>query len=157
MGLINFLKNAIGSENGEKKTTSGPKREGTAHPKQKKSSKSAAIKKTKKARPLKKTSARKKTAKKPLKKEAPAKTNEKLIGVITHHFGKIKVGIIKLKAELKLGDKIHIKGAHDDFTQSVKSMQIDHNAVSKGQKGKEVGIKVAQRVHENDKVYLVLE
>ncbi|MBU0635238.1 MAG: translation elongation factor-like protein [Candidatus Omnitrophica bacterium] len=83
----------------------------------------------------------------------PEKSKEKIAGVIIHYFGKINVGIIKLKAELKVGDKIHIKGAHDDFTQVVKSMQFDHKPLSRASKGKEIGILVSQRVHENDKVY----
>lgn len=77
----------------------------------------------------------------------------KEIGVITHHFGKISVGIIKLTSTLALGDKIHIKGAHDDFTQTVKAMQINHQDVTEARKGAEVGIKVNKPVHENDKVY----
>lgn len=99
----------------------------------------------------------KKKVKKPLKKTAPKpavkKLKEKEIGVITHHFGKISVGIIKLKSELRVGDKIHIEGAHDDFSQTIKSMQINHKDVSRAKKGDEIGIKVTRPVHENDKVY----
>ena len=89
---------------------------------------------------------------KPIKKLTP-KPKEKEIGVITHYFSKLSVGIIKLKAELKVGDKIHIKGAHDDFTQTVRSMQYNHKDISHARRGLEVGIKVPQKVHENDKVY----
>ncbi|MCF7877718.1 MAG: translation elongation factor-like protein [Candidatus Omnitrophica bacterium] len=77
----------------------------------------------------------------------------KEIGVITHYFGKISVGIIKLKAKLDLGDRIEIKGAHVDFSQPVKSMQINHKNVTSARKGAEVGVKVKKRVHLNDKVY----
>ena len=51
---------------------------------------------------------------------------EQEIGVVTHYFGKVSVGIVKLSAALKVGDTIHVKGAHDDFTQQIASMQIDH-------------------------------
>lgn len=85
------------------------------------------------------------------------KPKEKQIGVITHYFGNISVGIVKLKAELNVGDKIHIKGAHDDFTQAVKSMQLNHKDILSASKGKEVGIKVSQKVHVNDKVFLAAE
>jgi len=81
------------------------------------------------------------------------KAKEKEIGVITHYFGKISVGIVKLKLSLKAGDKIHIKGAYDDFSQVVESIQLDHQSILKAKKGDEVGIEVIQRVHENDKVY----
>jgi hypothetical protein len=80
---------------------------------------------------------------------------EKKIGVITHYFGHISVGIIKLDAPLKVGDKIHIKGVHDDVAQSVDSMQIEHESVDSADKGAEVGIKVVEKVHPHDEVYLV--
>ncbi len=82
---------------------------------------------------------------------------EKKIGVITHYFGHISVGIIKLDAPLKVGDNIHIKGAHDDITQSIDSMQIEHEDVESAGKGDEVGIKVIEKVHPHDEVYLVTE
>ena len=82
---------------------------------------------------------------------------EKEIGVITHYFGKVSVGIIQLKGVLEVGNTIHIRGTHDDFTQVIESMQIEHETVDKAKKGDMVGIKVSQRVHPNDKVYLVTE
>lgn len=82
---------------------------------------------------------------------------EKSIGKITHYFGNINVGIIELADELKAGDKIHIKGASTDFEQAVDSMQIEHTTVEAAKPGDAVGIKVAQKVKENDEVYKVLE
>jgi putative protease len=82
---------------------------------------------------------------------------EKKIGVITHYFGHISVGIIKLDAPLKLGDTIHIRGAHDDITQSVDSMQIEHNSVESAEKGDEIGIKVIEKVHPHDQVYMIID
>jgi putative protease len=89
------------------------------------------------------------------KREGGVKETE--IGLVTHYFGKISVGIIKLKAPLRVGDKIHIKGANDDFYQLVTSMQLNHQDISYAPRGAEIGIKVNQRVHENDKVYRVVE
>jgi translation elongation factor EF-1alpha len=82
---------------------------------------------------------------------------EKKIGEITHYFGNISVGIIKLDSSLKVGDTIHIRGAHDDITQSVDSMQIEHDPVESADKGDEVGIKVIDKVHPNDEVYMVID
>jgi len=78
---------------------------------------------------------------------------EEEIGTITHYFGKISVGIIKLRSTLRIGERIHIKGAHDNFTQTIKSMQINHADVSMAGKGDEIGIKVPAPIHENDRVY----
>jgi len=82
---------------------------------------------------------------------------EKEIGKITHYFGKIAVGIVELTDSLKVGDDIHIKGVHTDFTQKVDSMQIEHQNVEEAKAGDFVGIKVRERVHPNDKVYKVIE
>ena len=82
---------------------------------------------------------------------------EKELGVVSHYFGKVGVGIIELSDSLKVGETIHVRGAHDDFTQKVDSMQIEHAIVNEAKKGDSVGVKVPQRVHPNDKVYKVIE
>ena len=81
---------------------------------------------------------------------------EQEIGVVTHYFGKVSVGIVKLSAALKVGDTIHVKGAHDDFTQQIASMQIDHADVSEAKPGDDAGIKMVARAHPNDRVFKVL-
>lgn len=81
--------------------------------------------------------------------------SEQEIGVIEHFFNKISVGIIKLSGELKIGDTIHIKGKHDDFTQAVDSMRIEADTITEAKAGDVVGVKVTQPVHANDKVYKV--
>lgn len=82
---------------------------------------------------------------------------EKKIGVITHYFGHISVGIIELNAPLKIGDTIRIKGAHDDFVQKVETMEIEHKAITEAKAGEAVGTKVIQKVHPHDEVYLITE
>jgi len=82
---------------------------------------------------------------------------EKEVGIVTHYFGKISVGIVQLNAPLKVGDTIHIKGAHDDFSQTIDSMQIEHEEVESAKEGDLVGMKVIQQVHVNDKVFIVSE
>lgn len=81
---------------------------------------------------------------------------EKEVGKVSHYYGKVSVGILELSDSLKVGDTIHIKGAHDDFTQKIESMQIEHANVETAQKSDSVGIKLTQRVHPNDKVYKAL-
>ena len=81
---------------------------------------------------------------------------EQEIGVVDHFFGKISVGIIKLSGALKVGDTIHIKGKQADFSQTVESMRIEYDNVTEAKEGDKVGIKVAQPVHANDKVYKVI-
>jgi len=81
---------------------------------------------------------------------------ERPIGKITHYFGKIGVGIIELTGPLKVGDTIHIRGATANFTQTVGSMQVEHQEVQEAKAEQVIGIKVGERVHEGDAVFLVV-
>jgi putative protease len=78
------------------------------------------------------------------------------VGRVTHYFSKISVAVIELKAPLKIGDKILIRGATTNFEQTVESMQVEHKPVEEAQPGQSVGIKVKDRVREKDVVYKVL-
>jgi len=80
---------------------------------------------------------------------------EEKIGVVTHYFGHIPAGIVKLTGELKKGAKVHFKGATTDFTQTAESIQIDHKDITVAKKGDEIGIQVEQKVREGDEVFLV--
>ena len=79
---------------------------------------------------------------------------EKFIGKITHYYGNLGVAIIDLVDSLRIGQTIHIKGAHDDFEQEVKEIQYEHQAIEEGKPSQQVGIKVGQKVHENDQVFV---
>jgi len=80
---------------------------------------------------------------------------EEKIGTVTHYYGKIGVGIVKLSGTVKVGDTLHFVGHSSDFTQAVDSIQIKHEQVESAKKGDEVGIKINQKVHEGDEVFLV--
>ncbi len=79
------------------------------------------------------------------------------VGKVTHYFNKIGVAVIELKDKLKVGDKIHIKGATTDFTQVIESMQINHSPVQEAGYGQSIGLKVEDRVREGDIVYKIEE
>jgi putative protease len=82
---------------------------------------------------------------------------EEKVGVISHYFGNISVGVVNLTdGDLQIGDDIHIKGHTTDFTQKVESMQIEHEDKEKVYKGQVVGIKVKQQVRKNDVVYKII-
>jgi len=83
------------------------------------------------------------------------KTSGKKIGIVTHYFTNIRVGVVKLSSTLKVGDKIKIKGATTDFEQKVDSMQIEKDKIKEAKKGKSVGLKVHDHVRQNDIVYKV--
>ena len=79
----------------------------------------------------------------------------KEIGMVIDYYDKIGVIAIELKGNLKIGDKIRVKGATTDFMKTISSMQIEHEKVEKAKKGDSVGIKVSDRARKNDKVYKV--
>lgn len=77
------------------------------------------------------------------------------VGVITHYYDKIGVGIVKVGGVLKVGDTIKIVGKNGEFTQAVSSIQVEHQDVTSAKKGDEVGIKMDQPVKEKDEVFKV--
>jgi len=83
-------------------------------------------------------------------------TMEEKIGDVTHYFGHIPAGIIKLTGSLKIGDKVRFKGATTDFEQEITSMQINREDIKEAKAGDEVGVEVKNRVREGDEVFLVI-
>jgi translation elongation factor EF-Tu-like GTPase len=86
-----------------------------------------------------------------------ANEEEKLIGRVTHYFGKIGVAVIELDDTLRLGDEIRIVGGETDFTQIVESMEMEHKKIKEAKAGDAIGLKVGQKVKEGYKVYKILK
>lgn len=83
---------------------------------------------------------------------------EEKIGIVEHFFTNISVAAIKITdGELKVGDTIHIVGAHTDFTQKVDRMEIERSPIEVAKSGDAIGIKVKDRAREHDVVYKVPE
>lgn len=95
----------------------------------------------------------KKASRKVVKKAATKKA--KLLGVVTHYYTEIGVGIIKCATAVPEGVAAHFKGATTDFVQNLDSIQYDRQPIAAGKKGQEIGVKVKDRVREGDEVYLV--
>ena len=78
------------------------------------------------------------------------------VGTVQHYFEKIGVGMVKMtQGEVSIGDTIHVKGATTDFTIAIPSMQVQRQPVQTAKAGDEAGIKLDNRVRQNDKVYKV--
>ena len=88
----------------------------------------------------------------PVKKK---ESKEKEIGRVSTYFSHVGVAAIKLSSGLKVGDKIHVKGATTDFETKVASIQIEKKSVKTAKKGDHIGIKVPDKVRPNDAVFLV--
>lgn len=88
-------------------------------------------------------------------KEAKEEKLGKEVGVVRGYLTNISVAIIELIGTLKQGQKIRIKGGTTDFEQTADSMQVERKAVKEAKKGESIGLKVADRCRDHDKVYIV--
>jgi putative protease len=83
---------------------------------------------------------------------------EEQVGVIVKFFAKPSVAAIEITSgSIKTGDLLRYQGHTTDFTEEVTSMEIDNQRVEEAKVGDLVGIKVKERVRENDKVYRVVD
>lgn len=82
---------------------------------------------------------------------------EEEIGRVSDFFARPVVAGIDLTATLRVGDKIHIKGATTDMELTVESMQIQNVDVKEGKAGDAIGVKVPDRVRRGDRVSKVIE
>ena len=78
---------------------------------------------------------------------------EEKIGIISHFFNQISVAVIDLSGDLKVGDKIRVKGTTTDFEMEVNSMQVDKQSVNEANSGQSIGLKVEEKVRVGDEVY----
>jgi putative protease len=83
---------------------------------------------------------------------------EEEVGVIVKFFAKPGVAAIKIiDGSIKKGDMLKYRGHTTDFTEEVKSMEIDNQPVDEATVGDMIGVKVVERVRENDRVYKVVD
>jgi len=80
---------------------------------------------------------------------------DKPIGKITHYYDKIGVAVVDSKKPLKVGDMIKISGHGNEFTQTIASLQLEHEQVQKLGAGKSGAMKTDKPVKEGDVIYLV--
>jgi translation elongation factor EF-1alpha len=83
---------------------------------------------------------------------------EEQVGVVIKFFTRPSVAAIEVTGgTISKGDRLTFRGHTTDFTEEVSSMEIDNRPVEEAKPGDMIGLKVSQRVRENDKVYKVVE
>src|SRR3989344_5577409 len=87
------------------------------------------------------------------KKDLADAPSGKRVGYVTHYYSGIGVAIVRFDGPVSVGESVRFHGATTDFSQAVDSMQYDHKDIASAAKGKEVGIKVKNKVREGDGVY----
>jgi len=63
---------------------------------------------------------------------------ETMIGKVIHYYPKIGVAAVIMEDHIANGDRIHIRGPHDDVHQPVTSMEIEHIPIKEADKGQDV-------------------
>lgn len=77
-----------------------------------------------------------------------------LVGEVTHFFSKIQVVVVRMdKGNLRVGDRIQVKGRKTDLVQRVASMQVESVDVKVARRGQLIGLKVEKAADVGDKVY----
>jgi len=78
---------------------------------------------------------------------------KKPIGKVIHYFDKAMVAVIKLDSALKAGDEVKFVRGDEEFSQTIESMQIDHETIKSAKKGQEAAVKVDQVAKAGTLVY----
>jgi putative protease len=82
---------------------------------------------------------------------------EEKVGKVQKFFAKPGVAAIEVTGGIiRIGDRLHLKGHTTDFEDTVASMQIEREAIEEAKPGDLIGIKVKDRVRENDTVYKIV-
>jgi putative protease len=80
------------------------------------------------------------------------------VGFVLNFYAKPSVAAIKVTSgSIKKGDLLKYKGNTTDFTEEVAGIEINNQPVEEAKADDLIGIKVKERVRENDKVYKVVE
>ena len=83
---------------------------------------------------------------------------EEQVAIVVKFFSKPGVAALEVtNGSIKKGDLLRFKGHTTDFTNEVVSMEVDKQPIEEAKIGDLVGLKVKERVRENDKVYKVVE
>jgi translation elongation factor EF-1alpha len=78
---------------------------------------------------------------------------EETVGVVKRYFSKVGVAAVEVtQGVISIGDTLRFQGHSTQLEVKVDSMQKDNQAISKARPGDFIGIKVPDRVQENDQV-----
>lgn len=78
---------------------------------------------------------------------------EEKVGTVIGYYAKIGVAVVSLTdGALQIGDRIRIHGHTTDFTQTVESLQLEHQTIQRAEQGAEVALQVRDRVRRHDQI-----
>ncbi|MDD4358425.1 MAG: U32 family peptidase [Candidatus Pacebacteria bacterium] len=87
-----------------------------------------------------------------------SKYEKVLVGHVTHYYPRIGVALINLKHRgLSANQDIQIEGEKTFIEQKTESMEMSGKEIKRAKKGEEIGIKVKEKVYNNDNVFVLKE
>lgn len=90
-----------------------------------------------------------------VRKPKASKPKEKIyVGKISHYFTRLGVGVVEVEKPIRRGDWVKIEGFTTNFRQKANSIQFNRKDIKLARRGMSIGLKVNDRVRENDKVYV---
>jgi putative protease len=75
------------------------------------------------------------------------------IGRVAHYFSHLSVAAVTLTAQMKVGERIHIRGHTTDLVQDVGSLEVEHAQVESAGPGDDVAMKVDDHVRDHDLIF----
>ena len=73
------------------------------------------------------------------------------VGKVSHYYDKIGVAVVDVSAPLHVNDVVKFSGS-SEFSQTITSIQVEHEKVESAKKGDTVGLKVDQPVKPGDEL-----
>ena len=83
-------------------------------------------------------------------------SQETALGTVTHYYSHLGVAVVQINTGvLTIGDTVHIKGHVTDFSQTIDSMEYEHQHVEQASAGQTVGLKTTSPMRQHDIVFIV--
>jgi U32 family peptidase len=83
--------------------------------------------------------------------------SEEIIGVVRTYFSKVGVAAVEVtQGKISLGDTLKFKGHTTLFEMTLDSMQKDNKVINEAAAGDLIGIKVPEKVRENDMMIKII-
>ena len=80
---------------------------------------------------------------------------ERILGTVSHYYGKLGVAGVELSGEHKVGNTIDILGHTSNSAQTIESIHVEQEAVDSAEAGDPIWIEVKERACVHDPVLVV--
>lgn len=82
---------------------------------------------------------------------------QKMIGKVSHFYDRAMAADLELEEMLAVGDRIKFLDHEREFEETVESLEVNRHQVDTAKPGEDASVKTHEKIHENAKVYKILE